>query len=134
MADDPFLERLRRLEERHEASRSGGSRNRGGRGEVEGSALGWRMVTELVVGMLVGFAIGYGLDSLFGTRPVFLVIFALLGFAAGVRTMMRTAAEEQRRRIRRRDEAAGGGGNAQGAGGGGNANTAGDGGERPERP
>ena len=67
------------------------------------------MVTELVVGMLVGLAIGYGLDGLLGTRPVFLVVFALLGFAAGVRTMMRTAAEEQRRRVRRQQEAATGG-------------------------
>ena len=55
------------------------------------------MVTELVAGMLLGLAIGWGLDRLFGTRPVFLVVFALLGFAAGVRTMLRTAAEVRRR-------------------------------------
>ena len=30
---------------------------------------------------------------LFGTLPIFLIIFALLGFAAGVKTMLRTAAE-----------------------------------------
>lgn len=55
----------------------------------------WRMVIELVVGMGIGFGIGYGLDSLFGTLPIFLILFTLLGFAAGVRTMMRTAAEIQ---------------------------------------
>ena len=55
----------------------------------------WRMVIELVVGLLIGFGIGYGLDSLFGTIPIFLVIFTLLGMAAGIKTMMRSAKELQ---------------------------------------
>lgn len=57
---------------------------------------GWRMVTELVAGLLIGFCIGYGLDSLFGTVPIFLVLFVLLGFAAGVKTMLRSAQDIQR--------------------------------------
>ncbi|MBY6046102.1 AtpZ/AtpI family protein [Vannielia litorea] len=56
---------------------------------------GWRMVIELVSGLGIGVAVGYGLDVLFGTLPLFLVVFTLLGFAAGVRVMMRTAAEFQ---------------------------------------
>lgn len=56
----------------------------------------WRMVIELVAGIAIGFGIGYGLDGLFGTIPIFLVLFTLLGFAAGVKTMMRTAAELQK--------------------------------------
>ena len=55
----------------------------------------WRMVIELVAGLLIGFGIGYGLDSLMGTLPIFLVIFTLLGLAAGIKTMMRSAAEMQ---------------------------------------
>ena len=57
---------------------------------------GWRMVTELVAGLLIGFCVGYGLDSLFGTLPIFLVLFVLLGFAAGVKTMLRSAQDIQR--------------------------------------
>lgn len=57
---------------------------------------GWRMVTEMVAGLLIGFGIGWGLDWAFGTLPLFLVIFVLLGLAAGVRVMLRTAAELQR--------------------------------------
>ena len=57
--------------------------------------LAWRMVIELVAGLAIGFGIGYGLDSLFGTMPIFLVIFILLGFAAGVKTMLRSANEIQ---------------------------------------
>lgn len=56
---------------------------------------GWRMVIELVAGLLIGFGIGMGLDSLFGTLPIFLILFVLLGFVAGVRTMLRTAKEFQ---------------------------------------
>jgi ATP synthase protein I len=51
----------------------------------------WRMIIELVTGMVIGMGIGYGLDVLFGTLPVFLIIFALFGFAAGIKTMLRTA-------------------------------------------
>lgn len=55
--------------------------------------MAWRMVTELVAGLVLGFGIGYGLDQLFGTMPILLVIFVLLGLVAGVKTMMRTANE-----------------------------------------
>ena len=58
---------------------------------------GWRMVTELVAGLLIGFGIGYGLDVLLGTLPIFLILFTLLGFIAGVRVMIRTAQEIQDR-------------------------------------
>ena len=63
--------------------------------QYTGAQLAWRMVIELVAGIAIGFGIGYGLDALFGTMPVFLVIFILLGFAAGVKTMLRTAQEVQ---------------------------------------
>jgi ATP synthase protein I len=49
------------------------------------------MVIELVTGMLLGVAIGYGLDVLFGTLPIFLILFSLFGFAAGVKTMLGSA-------------------------------------------
>ena len=60
--------------------------------------LAWRMVIELVAGLLIGFGMGYGLDSLFGTLPIFLVIFTLLGLAAGIKTMMRSAQEIQQKK------------------------------------
>lgn len=57
--------------------------------------LAWRMVIELVSGIVIGLGIGYGLDVLFGTMPIFLVLFVLLGFAAGVRVMLRSVKELQ---------------------------------------
>lgn len=53
----------------------------------------WRMVIEMVSGLVIGFGIGYGLDLLFGTLPILLVVFTLLGLAAGIKTMMHTARE-----------------------------------------
>lgn len=58
----------------------------------------WRMVIELVAGLGIGFGIGIGLDAIFNTRPLFLVLFTLLGFVAGVKTMIRTANEVQAER------------------------------------
>jgi len=58
------------------------------------------MVIELVAGLAIGFGIGYGIDAVAGTMPLFLVLFTLLGFAAGVQTMLRTAREV---RLGRRD-------------------------------
>ena len=99
MAEEPFSERLKRLEDRIAAARAGRAEpSRGHRGEFTQGSLAWRMVIELVVGMVLGLGIGWGLDALFGTRPVFLVVFALLGFAAGVRTMLRTAEEVRHKR------------------------------------
>lgn len=64
-----------------------------------GAQHAWRMVIELVSGLGIGFVIGYGLDSLIGTTPLFLVIFILLGFIAGIKVMMRSANELQEQQL-----------------------------------
>ncbi len=61
--------------------------------------LAWRMVIELVAGLGIGFGIGYGLDVLFGTLPIFMVLFVMLGLAAGVKTMLRSAQEIQEKKV-----------------------------------
>lgn len=53
----------------------------------------WRMVLELVIGMLIGFGIGFSLDRWLKTAPLMIIIMSLFGFAAGIRTMMKTANE-----------------------------------------
>ena len=66
---------------------------------VDESHLAWRMVIELVVGLGIGFGIGFGLDSLFGTLPIFLILFVLLGLAAGIKVMLRSAQELQNKAV-----------------------------------
>ena len=93
-------ERLAALETRIEAAKQAEEAEKRHQDEHYSQAQqGWRMVIEMVAGVLIGFGIGYGLDRLFGTLPIFLVIFTLLGFVAGVRTMMRTAKEFQEEQL-----------------------------------
>ncbi|MEO0914071.1 MAG: AtpZ/AtpI family protein [Pseudomonadota bacterium] len=98
MAEEPDRDRLAQLEERIKAAQDAQAPAPRGKSKYTAASLAWRMVVELVVGMALGVGIGYGLDSLFGTLPIFLMIFAILGFAAGIRTMMRTADEVKNKR------------------------------------
>jgi ATP synthase protein I len=52
-----------------------------------------------VAGLGIGFVIGFGLDTLLGTKPIFLVIFIFFGFAAGIKTMLRSAKEVQAKQL-----------------------------------
>lgn len=92
MTEEPDAARLKALDARIAAvkGKSGKVKTKDGKAFSQGE-VAWRMVIELVVGMLLGLSIGFGLDYVFNTRPIFLVVFALLGFVAGVRTMLRTA-------------------------------------------
>ncbi len=58
-----------------------------------GSLLGmaWRMSTELVVAVLVGTGLGYGLDKFLGTQPWILLLGIGFGFAAGIMNVVRAA-------------------------------------------
>ena len=95
MAEEPDPERLKELEDRLAAMKKSQEPEPPKETHYEQASQGWRMVIELVAGIVIGFFIGYGLDLLFGTLPIMLVIWTLLGFVAGVRTMMRTAQEVQ---------------------------------------
>ncbi len=57
--------------------------------------LGLRVGAELVAALLVGFAIGWGLDRVLGTRPIFLGLFILVGGAAGVLNVWRLVTPKQ---------------------------------------
>ena len=59
--------------------------------DVSGFARGMRMSAELVGGVIVGVVFGLLLDRWLGTSPWGLLVFLLLGFAAGVLNVMRTA-------------------------------------------
>ncbi|MFZ0095005.1 MAG: AtpZ/AtpI family protein [Pseudolabrys sp.] len=59
--------------------------------DLSAIARGFRLSTELVAGVLVGAAIGWLLDRWLGISPWGLIVFLLLGFAAGVLNVMRAA-------------------------------------------
>jgi ATP synthase protein I len=55
-----------------------------------GWGFGLRVGVDLVAGVLVGLAIGYGLDHVLGTKPWMLVVFIILGMGAGMMNVFRT--------------------------------------------
>ena len=73
-----------------EAERSG-RENEASAGRASGMAIGFRLSSELVAGVLVGAVIGWTFDHFLSTSPFGLIVFLLLGFVAGVVNVMRAA-------------------------------------------
>ena len=62
-------------------------------GEMTGMGRAFRLASEFVAAIVVGGALGFGVDWLFKSQPWGIVIFMLLGFAAGVLNIIRATAE-----------------------------------------
>lgn len=56
-----------------------------------GYAQAMKLSSEFIAGVLVGAGIGWVADQWLGTAPFGLIIFLLLGFAAGVLNVLRSA-------------------------------------------
>ena len=91
--NEHFRQRLDELGERIGKARGSSSEPKPIDAESRGRALGQalKLATELVVGVGVGGIIGWGLDRVLGTAPFLLVVFLILGAAAGILNVMRTA-------------------------------------------
>ncbi|KEO50485.1 AtpZ/AtpI family protein [Thioclava pacifica] len=93
-SDEPDPERLAALEKRlSEVRKSQEPPPQRADHHLSQANMAWRMVIEMVSGLGIGFGIGYGLDVLLGTIPWMMVLFTLLGLAAGVKVMLRSAKE-----------------------------------------
>jgi ATP synthase protein I len=68
-----------------------GNENENAQARASAMAMGLRLSSELVAGVLVGAALGWGFDRLLSTSPWGLIVFLLLGFTAGVINVMRAA-------------------------------------------
>lgn len=64
---------------------------------ARGAAMGeaFKIVAELMVGVVLGGAAGWFLDRQFGTAPWLLVLFLMLGFGGGLSNVIRTARRMQ---------------------------------------
>ena len=85
--------RLRALGDRLAEARRATSEPEGRGPQLSGlSGFGQAMKvgSEFVAGVIVGFVIGYTIDRLFGTTPWGMIVFLLLGFAAGTLNVMRS--------------------------------------------
>ena len=87
-------ERLRRLGERLEHTASNtppDTPTPRPNNDASGLARALRLSTELVAGVVVGGLIGWFLDRWLGISPWGFIVFVLLGFAAGMLNLMRSA-------------------------------------------
>jgi len=97
MSNEPDPKRLAALEAKLKAARGPEeAQTATGDDTYSQAGLAWQMIVELVVGLGIGFGIGYAADTVFGTEPIFMVLFILLGFAAGVKVMLGTATQMQK--------------------------------------
>ncbi len=64
-----------------------------GKPDSTGYGNAFRLSSEFISAILVGAAIGYGIDWLLGTTPFAMIVFLLLGFVAGVTNVLRAAGE-----------------------------------------
>jgi ATP synthase protein I len=62
-----------------------------GAARASAMALGFRLSSELIAGVVVGALIGWGIDHLLSTSPWGLIVMVLLGFTAGVVNVIRSA-------------------------------------------
>ena len=93
---DPGQRRLSEIEARLRKARE--KRGEVRQVEAPNSKLGiaFRLVTELMAAVIVGGAIGWGLDRVLGTGPFLLIVMFMVGAAAGIATVMRSAQQMNR--------------------------------------
>jgi len=91
--DDDLERRRRELEaslaaRRPERRGSGQGAERGG---VAGYGQAFKLSSEFIGGIAVGAGLGWVIDGFLGSSPWGLIIFLLLGFAAGILNVLRSA-------------------------------------------
>ncbi len=95
----PSLEDLEtRLRAARDRRRPAGSGNGAGKGGGSDIGAGIRVAVDLVAGVAVGVALGLILDNWLGTKPWMLIVFFILGSAAGFLNLYRTAQQFERER------------------------------------
>ena len=85
-------QRLSHLRKDREFEKSqAGAEGQSAQARASAMAVGLRLSSELVAGVLVGALLGWGFDRFLSTSPWGLIVFLLLGFTAGVMNVMRSA-------------------------------------------
>ncbi len=77
-----------RLNAAREANRP---KQQGGLNEATTYGIATRLVAELIAGLLIGVLVGWYLDQFFGTKPWLMILFIIIGSAAGIMNVMRAA-------------------------------------------
>ena len=70
---EKFKERLKNIEENRHKKKT----------EPQGLGIGMKISLDLISPIIVGILIGLGFDKIFSTKPVFFLVFLLLGIITG---------------------------------------------------
>ncbi len=73
-------------------------KTKGDKPKADGLGSGYAVGLNLMSSVVVGAALGYGLDSLFGTKPWLLLLFLILGVAAGFRSIWQYMVEMDKKK------------------------------------
>ena len=84
------------LEARRPAASQDSSRSASSASVSSGLAAALRASSEFIAGVVVGGGLGWAFDKGLGTSPWGLIVFLLLGFAAGVMNVLRSASASTR--------------------------------------
>ncbi len=94
MSEPPYPrdEALQRFDERYDALAASSRRTPKQYGSDEGAGAGYRLIGELIGGVLTGLGFGWLLDRFAGTAPFGLIGGVLIGSAAAIYLAVRSAA------------------------------------------
>ena len=59
--------------------------------------LDWRLTIEMLAGIGVGGFVGWWMDKVLGTEPIFMLVLLVLGMGAGLMNSVRTVNEMRRK-------------------------------------
>lgn len=92
---DDLDRRSRALDQALASRRPAARKDDGGGGPATGGLAGFgqalKLSSEFIAGIAVGAGLGWLIDTMAGTSPWGLIVFLLLGFAAGVLNVLRSA-------------------------------------------
>lgn len=99
--DQALARRLKSLESRLDAATGQIKAERAAEqasGDSSGLGQAFRLSSEFIAGIVVGFGVGWAFDKALGTSPWGMIVFLMLGFAAAVLNVMRAAGMIKTRR------------------------------------
>ena len=77
---EKFKERLKKIEENRYEKKT----------EPKGLGIGMKISLDLISPIIVGTLIGLGFDKIFSTKPIFFLIFLLLGIITGFLSVIKS--------------------------------------------
>tara|TARA_B100000029_G_C17335805_1_gene873416 strand:+ start:167 stop:451 length:285 start_codon:yes stop_codon:yes gene_type:complete len=93
------MKKLKEISTRLEIAKKNINNGRNGERGSNAASLGkaLKISTELVAAVVVGSTIGFLLDNWFGTKPLLTICFFIMGVAAGILNVIRSAKKINKR-------------------------------------